>query len=615
MCGVFAVINPDQSRFSTTDFDAATCTATHRGPDNMGSFSDERVYFGHTRLSIIDLDVKANQPFHFEDLVLTYNGEIYNYAELRVELETLGYDFTTESDTEVVLKAFHKWGGDCFSRFNGMWALAIYNRSTGSTVVSRDRFGQKPLYIHRSDDSTYIASEVQQMRHFWNGEIDYGLIQMFLKEGNFDGGGRTFFSGVGVFPKAHYATINSSNNVEMTRYWDYPSGRIEKTTDQSFSEFETLFEDAVRIRLRSDVPYGFLLSGGVDSTLISAAAEKHKLPDTELPAFTFSAHGNNDELPYAKQVAEMLNLSLSVTEQNRDSAKYLERLRGVVQHMGRGHSSPAVVPVDQLYEIAGDKVSVVLDGQGADELLAGYDTYSPLIVALSLLKGHPRQAMHWIRRWRASGFALTTIFFLRSVLPSPLRKIMRWLYQYEKLYSRYPEIPRLQLFESSDSESKNRNLFNRFLISRHDLGLENLLLYGDVVAMRYSVENRSPFMDYRLVEYAFNRDEKFKLWDGIDKYPLKRLSIFKRYAKILNRKKIGFESPIYPETKQTMVEALKTSPILNWPIFSDQMASFINGPKITSGKYERLLFRLYQVHLWEEIFVSGSASHESTETN
>ena len=614
MCGVFAVINPDRNLFADSDFDQATCTATHRGPDNMGSYADERVYLGHTRLSIIDLDEKANQPFHFEDLALTYNGEVYNYVELREELKTLGYEFTTSSDTEVVLKAFHMWGGDCFNRFNGMWALAIYNRSTGATVISRDRFGQKPLYVLRNGDSTYIASEVQQLRKFWNGDIDFGLIQMFLKEGNFDGGGRTFFAGVEVFPKAHYATIDSSNSVEMTRYWNYPSGRIEKTTNESFEEFETLFEDAVRIRLRSDVPYGFLLSGGVDSTLISAAAEKHRQPDAEVPAFTFSAHGNNDELPYAQQVADMLDLSLNVTEQNRDSAKYLKRLRGVVQHLGRGHSSPAVVPVDQLYEIAGEKVKVVLDGQGADELLAGYDTYSPLIVALSLIKGHPRQAKHWLQRWRASGFAMTTIFFLRSILPSPLRKVMRWVYQYEKLYSKYLKKTPPQVFETTDSASKNRSLFNRFLISRHDLGLENLLLYGDVVAMRYSVENRSPFMDYRLIDYAFSRDEKFKLWDGIDKYPLKRLSIFDRFAKILNRKKIGFESPIYPETKQTMIEALKTSPILNWPIFSQEMNTFINGQNISTTKYERLLFRLYQVHLWEEIFVSDSPSSEATPT-
>jgi asparagine synthase (glutamine-hydrolysing) len=605
MCGVFAVINPNRKVFVDADFDAATCTATHRGPDNMGRFADERIYLGHTRLAIIDLDEKANQPFHFETLAMTFNGEVYNYIELREELVGLGYEFTTESDTEVVLKAFHKWGADCFSRFNGMWALAIYDSSTGITVVSRDRFGQKPLYFLQNNDSTYIASEVQQLAKFWNGEVDFELVQMFLKEGNFDGDGRTFFSSVEVFPKAHYATIDSANNVELTRYWNYPSGKIEKTNDESFTEFEELFNNAVQIRLRTDVPYGFLLSGGVDSTVISAVADKYRLPDTDIEAFTFSAHGNDDELPYAKQVAEMLDLSLNVTEQNRESAKYLERLRGVVQHLGRGHSSPAVVPVDQLYEIAGEKVKVILDGQGADELLAGYDTYSPLIVALSLLKGHPRQAMHWLRRWRASGFAMTTIFFLRMILPAPLKKIMRWVYQYEKLFSKYPAGKNSGTMKPVGDIPKNRSMFNRFLISRHDLGLENLLLYGDVIAMKYSVENRSPFMDYRLVEYAFNRGEEFKLWDGIDKYPLKRLGVFDRFATILNRKKIGFSSPIYPETKRTMVDELKTSPLLEWPIFSQQFQEFVKGPKITSEKYERLLFRLYQVHLWQDIFVSN----------
>ncbi len=187
MCGVFAVINPNRRLFADADFDTATCTASHRGPDNMGRFADEHVYLGHTRLAIIDLDEKANQPFHFEYLAMTFNGEVYNYIELREELVALGYEFTTESDTEVVLKAFHKWGGECFSKFNGMWALAIYNSSNGATVVSRDRFGQKPLYFLQNDESSYIASEVQQMAKFWNGEVDFELVQMFLKEGNFDG--------------------------------------------------------------------------------------------------------------------------------------------------------------------------------------------------------------------------------------------------------------------------------------------------------------------------------------------------------------------------------------------------------------------------------------------
>lgn len=605
MCGVFAVINPDRSRFVDADFDAATKVASHRGPDNMGTFTDEHVFLGHTRLSIIDISESANQPFFFEDLVLSYNGEIYNYVELREKLKTFGYRFSTESDTEVVLKAFHKWGGECFGKFNGMWALVIHNRATGTTVISRDRFGQKPLFMTKIGDSTYFASELQQLLRFWNGQVDFGLVQMFLKEGQYDGGGRTFFSSIESFPKAHFFTIDAAHGAELTRYWNYWSGKIEQTNEESFSEFEKLFEDAVKIRLRSDVPYGFLLSGGVDSTLVSAFAEKHVSPGSKVPGFTFSAHGPDDEKVYAQQVADMLNISLFIREQDTDGQQYRKRLRQIVRHLGRGHSSPAIVPVDQLYELAADHdVPVILDGQGADELLAGYETYTPLIIVLTIAKGHPLQAMKWIKRAYESGIAWSLVLFLRNILPQPLKKMMRWLYGYERFFTKYDDDRFTHSTLASNRVAKNRNIFNRYLIRQHDLGLENLLFYGDAIAMRHSIENRSPFMDYRLVDFALKKDESFKLWDGIDKYPLKRLTLFEKFASILNRKKLGFPSPIFDDTKLMMIEELKTSPILDWPIFNKRLLIFICNGGFASAKYERLLFRLYQVHLWEDIFIS-----------
>jgi asparagine synthase (glutamine-hydrolysing) len=608
MCGIFVAFNPG----GTTSIESVKLTnaiesVKHRGPDNIGEFRDSFCFLGHARLSIIDLNASSDQPFKFKNLQMTYNGEVFNFEELRADLELLGRSFSTNSDTEVVLQAYDEWGVDCFERFNGMWALAIYDTNSHELLVSRDRFGQKPLFLAKYGDDVFFASEFQQLVPFVEKVVDFGLIQLFLKEGAYENQGCTFMRTIQEFPKAHYLKISSSGVWESRAYWRYWSGEITETTSESIEVFSELLSDATNLRLKSDVPFGVLVSGGVDSTLVAHYARCHSGKASEIHAFSYSSEDQFDERCYAERVANMLNLNLHVSTQDASASAYTDRLKHIVKHLGRGHSSPAIVSIDYLYEaVAKCGIRVAIDGQGADELLAGYKTYFMLVIPWYLARGRFKQAFLALRDQKNFGFIASIILYFRSVFPPSLRKIMRMLYGYEKLFKSFRQVPVERLVKVNQRNSENSNLLNRYLIKQHNAGLENLIYYGDIVSMMNGVENRSPFMDHRLVEYSFKHDDELKLFDAVDKYALRRSQPYFEYEDILERSKLGFPSAILPETKIYMANELKNSPILCWPIFNKRIIKFASSEDILSEKYERLLFRLYQVHLWNEIFVGDN---------
>lgn len=611
MCGIFIAYNHlGLDKQQTDSYKHAIAIAGHRGPDNIGHFVDDNCFMGHSRLAILDLDKSSNQPFRYGDLVLTFNGEVFNYEDLRTELQNLGHVFRTQSDTEVVIAAYAQWGVECFSRFNGMWALAIYDSTKSELVVSRDRFGQKPLFMSKSDSGVYFASEFQQLSTLVDKDIDYGLIQMFLKEGTYEGEGRTFLRTIQEFPKAHYLRITRKGEWESRAYWNYWSGEVATTEEVTVSKFSDLLSDAVRLRLRSDVPFGLLVSGGVDSTLIASYARQHIGKGRAIPAFAFSSNDAYDERVFAEAVSDRLDLELHVSHQEQNPSDYKARLAVLVRHLGRGHSSPAIVSIDYLYESVAKKgVRVALDGQGADELLAGYKNYFALVIPWYVVRGQFRQAWLAFLDQLHFGFIASVLLFLRNKLPPSFRKIMRLVYGYELLFRKYLEV-KTPRWVSVKPATKNANLLNRYLIWHHNLGLENLLYYGDIVAMRYSIENRSPFMDHRLVDFAFSHDDKLKLKDAIDKYALRMSVAYQEFRDVLERDKVGFSSDILPETKRSMIADLRESQILEWPIFSSQMRKFINSEAPMQYKFERFLFRLYQVHLWNGIFISENDSEK-----
>ena len=605
MCGIFAAFNIN----SETDIDLLkkiNDVASHRGPDNSNIFVKDNCFLGHRRLSIIDLDDRSNQPFKFKNRVIIYNGEIFNYIEIKNKLIDVGYTFSTTSDTEVVIKAYDFWGEDCQNQFNGMWSFAIYDDIKKTLFISRDRFGQKPLFYLLLDNIFYFASEVQQLTYL-KKKPNYKVIQEFLKEGGYDSNGRTFFDDIFEFPKAHSALVNTKNQVNTKRYWDYPikdNGKIDKN---SYVEFNNLLEDSIKLRTRSDVDIGFLLSGGIDSTIVTYIAHKYLKNKKEAIALNYSSENLYDEKIYAKKIIQELNLSFHSCTQDTEPNLFINRLKNIVKHLGRGHSSQAIVSVDYLYEYISKKnIKVALDGQGADELLAGYESYHISLLFQYLINLEFKNIFFLILDLFKFGASKSLLIWLRMILPEKLKKIGRWFYGYEKFFVTYKKYKKeVQIIKMIKSKIKPSNYLNKFLMKQHKKGLENLLFYGDIIAMKHSVENRSPFMDHRLVEFSFSKNHRLKVERGVNKYVLKKNEGYIKFKDILNRKKIGFNSEIRKNTKSLMIQKILNSKIFEMPIFSKKLKKNFEKGLFMKDKYEGILFRIFQIYLWSDIFLDN----------
>jgi asparagine synthase (glutamine-hydrolysing) len=609
MCGILTALSNEPNAFSLSALRSALNILEHRGPDNIGNYSSEKIFLGHARLSIVDTSSSANQPYEYKNLILVYNGEIFNYIELRSELITHGYEFTTESDTEVVIKAFHKYGVACLEMFNGMWALAVYDRDTEEMVLSRDRFGQKPLFFAYAGGVHYAASELQSLATLVEVVPNFAAIESFLKEGDFDVDGNTFFEGIFEFPKACYARIRPGVAVEVCRYWQYPAVKQPLFTEAK--DFHRLLENAVELRLRTDVNYCLLLSGGCDSTIVAGITRDIVGSTARLAAFNFSSGDKDDESQYAAEVAKELDIELYLSGQHVESGDFITRLQRLVRHLGRGHSSPAIVSIDRLYEnIRNRGYKVALDGQGADELLAGYKHYHFHLMLDLFLRCEWRQIPSLLSDLRVEGVKNVLLMSLRNSVPEVCRKWFRTVYGYEKLFSnKMRRSLRPNPMQANESLCIGLGWLERYLLKQHRVGLSNLLYYGDIVAMSNSVENRSPFMDHRLVEFCFSGDFRLKVDMGRDKAALRTHTVHRRFIQVLDRKKIGFASPVMPADRKLMLEELKSSAVLDWAIFDNsRIRNFLYGGAAVSDKYERFLFRLYQVHVWKKEFMFKQTS-------
>jgi asparagine synthase (glutamine-hydrolysing) len=603
MCGIFAAFNIN-SKTDINFLKKLNDVASHRGPDSSNIFVKNNCFLGHRRLSIIDLNDRSNQPLKFKNKTIIYNGEIFNYIEIKNKLIEIGYTFSTASDTEVIIKAYDYWGDDCQNQFNGMWSFVIYDEIKKTLFISRDRFGQKPLFYLLLDNVYYFASEVQQLTYL-KKTPNYEVIQKFLKEGGYESNGETFFENIFEFPKAHSALINEKNQVNTKRYWDYPIEDNKKIDKNVYAEFNNLLDDSIKLRTRSDVDIGVLLSGGIDSTILIFTAQKYLNNKKKTIAVNYSSENLNDEKIYAKKVAEKLNLNLYSFSQDIEPNKYISRLKNIVRHLGRGHSSPAVVSTDYLYEFLSKKnIKVALDGQGADELLAGYKNYHFVLLFEYFINLEFKNIYFLILDWFKDGFLNSTIMCLRIILPEQLKKIGRWFYGYEKFFVTYKKNKRnVQTIKMIRSKYIPLNYLNRYLKKQHTIGLENLLFYGDIIAMKNSIENRSPFMDHRLVEFSFSRNHELKVNKSINKYVLRKNKGYLKFKNLLNRKKVGFDSKIRKNTKSLMIKKILNSKILEMPIFSKKIKeNFVKG-LFTKDKYEEILFRIFQIYLWNDIFL------------
>lgn len=491
---------------------------SHRGPDDAGVWqsNDGRVALAHRRLAIIDLSPAGHQPMLSKDgrYVIVFNGEIYNFHALKIELQQLGFHFHSDSDTEVMLTAYRAWGEACLNRFNGMFAFAIYDRGDQSTPPSlffaRDRTGKKPFYYFYDHRNFEFASELKAISH--TREVSPAALNYYLALGYIPGE-HCFTEDVKKLPPAHAGRLDLSTfHLNIWRYWQLPPNQFDPDMggDQLADQAEALLNDAVALRMVSDVPLGVLLSGGLDSSLIaSIAARQSALP---IKTFTLSLPGSKlDEAPYAKCVADYLSTDHHVLELTAPS---LNDLEAIAPFIDEPLADSSLIPSYLISRLTRQHVTVVLGGDGGDELFGGYSDYPLALATQRRLGWVPRPLLRGIGhlagllpagvKGRNRLASLRGGPLQRQIWGSPyfdiaLRK--RILNQDQAQYQlEEPELMLLDLFDTGKDamDCMTRAHFGGILP-------DDFLVKVDRASMANSLEARTPFLDYRLVEFAFSK--------------------------------------------------------------------------------------------------------------
>lgn len=551
MCGIYAT----NLTFSESKIKEKLKKIDFRGPDFCGVLKKDNLSFGHLRLSILDLDKRSNQPMVFDNYILVFNGEIYNFKTLREELISLGHKFTTTGDSEVLLKGFIEWGKKVVDKINGMFAFVIYNPVSNSLFCSRDRLGVKPFYYYWKDGFFEICSQLKPISQ--NKTINDEAISIYL-DCRYIPSPYSIFNDVYKLPPGNNLIIDLENkSLEIEEYWNLkPVKRSNISYNQAVDEVHTLLEDAVRIRLNSDVPFGSFLSGGIDSALVTSIASKiskHKLKSFSIgfedPKF--------DESKIAATYANILDTEHSETLCKAEDL--LEMLPCLIKAYDEPFADSSALPSLLLNKITKKNVTVAISGDGGDESFLGYKHfdlvnkskyifYVPYILRITFSKLFSKLSfsnrMHSLSRLlkvKNTNSLIERIFIgFNSLL---IKRDMSWLSKYRDY--KYWNNDRIQ--KTADLNIK--------------LWLENdSNVKVDRASMAFSVEVRSPFLDYRLIEFARTLPVSYRYVPGLKKRILR--DILKKYIpeEVFNQPKKGFSVPlcswIRKELKDEMEETL-----------------------------------------------------------
>lgn len=593
----------------------------HRGPDSGGVHIQNATVLGFRRLSIIDLDDTANQPMldHDNSLALVFNGEIYNYVELRADLIEKGYVFNTSSDTEVILKSYLEYGEKCVDKFNGMWAFAIYNSDKNRLFCSRDRMGVKPFYYSIFDNTLFFSSELKAI-HKVTGQNKANLEQVYhyLAYGYRINDGKAFLENCSeLLPGSNLIVENG--NVKTKTYWKLTKNMYQFDGQPDYlTEFENLFKSAVKLRYRSDVPVALLLSGGLDSTAIARVTddliESGELPPTEIHAFIASFPGfEDDETEIAREFIKTCK-HIKLHEIQMDTQSIVDGFEELMYDFDHPlFSFNTVVHNRIMRECKKRGIKVVINGQGSDEAFAGYIRYIAGVVLVDKLfskKGSFNKefkALNKINKY-SKKFLFSQMF--KALINPSKAAYLRARYQ-EKTLSCLNE----NLLNPNNSKVKTDYNFStdgenlgRYLLDKiHNQGLNTILHYEDISSMNQSIEIRSPFMDYRLMEFAFSIPDHLKFNNGVTKVIIRKTIGKKLPDSITNeRKKIGFNTPFLDymskdvRFKEYVNEIISNENFLSKKIWdSEKLITLLANPE----KHPNFPFwRILNFEVWSKVY-------------
>lgn len=558
MCGIAGIISKNPFHLSTDRLKVMTDSIAHRGPDGEGFWinKNNNVGFGHRRLAIIDLSDAAAQPFHYLNRYsITYNGEIYNYIEVREALQKKGYRFQTQSDTEVILAAYDCWKDECLQQFDGMFAFAIWDQQSQKLFAARDRFGEKPFYYFFDGNQFLFASEIKAL---WAAGIakdwNHLMLLNYLANGhtqNAVDASLTFYKNIYCIPPGHHL-IYSLQNKAMTVaiYWDLDKQSTQKINEEeAIEQFQFLFNQSIKRRLRSDVPTGTSLSGGLDSSSVVATIHQHKQPTYSQSAFTAVFPGfEKDELVYAKKVSDKFQLHHFTTEPTAEG--FLNDYKKLLWHQEQPLSSSSVYAQYKVMELAKENnVTVLLDGQGADEILAGYNKYVHWYLQEQFAKfryGFTMQERIQLQQnnipfqW---GFANYMAAWFPIIANAQLEEIERKKIlvhpHVRRDYATEHYDPHYSVYKPPVSKLNDILYFNTM-----QQGLGELLHNADRNSMAHSREMRLPFLSHELVEFVFSLPSNLKIHNGFTKYILRKSMENQLPDEIVWRTdKVGYEPP------------------------------------------------------------------------
>ena len=607
---------------------------THRGPDDEGLFIDGPIGLGHRRLSIVDV-AGGHQPMTNEDgtLHITYNGEIYNHADHRPQLEARGHVYRTHCDTETILHLYEEYGADCVQQLRGMFAFAIWDQRRRELFIARDRLGVKPLYYtHADDGSLYFGSEIKALfaANAIKPEINFAALPDYLAN-HATSGEETLFRGVKRLLPGH-TLLWREGRIELNRYWDVSFARDgdSNRSDQDYiDEWSELFRAAVRLRLMADVPLGMFLSGGIDSSAIAAVMSGMVSEPIKTFSVAFKEREAN-ELEYARLIAETFKTSHHEVIVSPED--FFSTLPKLVWHEDEPLAHPSSVALFFVSQLASKHVKVVLTGEGSDELLAGYARYRKTIYNLALGERYHGAMPAGIRNAVRHGIAglpsgsrvrqkllrtflsvqpdIESIYFDNfAVFSRSMQNELLTPETHARTGAIDPYAGVRGLLAKTDAQSS----LDRLLYADIKTYLHELLMKQDQMSMAASLESRVPFLDHKLVEFTSSLPERLKLRGWTTKYVLRKSMKGILPQAILSRPKMGFPVPVGKwfrgQYRFVIDEYVLSERALDRGIFQEDFVRGLVNRHDAGEDHSERLWALLNFEMWQRRFIDGEDEH------
>jgi asparagine synthase (glutamine-hydrolysing) len=561
MCGIAGILN-NKVPVTGTELEEMIAPIHYRGPDGQGSIllHNNRVGLAHRRLSILDTRDVGRQPMVSAcgRYWIVFNGEIYNYIELRKRLVPMGYNFKTETDTEVLLNAYAQWGPACLDQFIGMFAFAIWDNEKKELFAARDRLGIKPFYYLLKNQSLLFASEIKSICAVTDSppSVDTSLIDAYMDFG-YVPGANTLFKGIRRLLPGHALIYKpGEDELHIFKYWTLEFAQQRQLSFNECAEnIHHLLSDSIALRLRSDVPLGVFLSGGLDSSAVVALLSPGASSGLKTFSVSYDFGSGFDETPYARKVSAQFNTDHHEIRMTPES--FVKFVPDYIRHMDEPVTEAAAISLYYVSKLAREHVVVCLSGEGSDELFAGYDFYAYNLAIekiRNLLGATPTGVVtHWLRKLTNS----RKIMKYLAMTDQPMERRYKGISGYEqevklKLYkddflleANLGNADLMDFLNALFAKSQSWDPLSRMLyFDTHTWLVDDLLIKADRMSMATSIELRVPFLDHRLVEFAAKIPSKYKLHGKTPKYILKKIMQNRLPDSIINRKKMGFPTPL-----------------------------------------------------------------------